>query len=142
MKRLGKRGFTLVEIMIVVAIIALLAAIAIPNMLRARHNANESSAIASLRLISTSMESERARSGAAGYTGLTLLGLSTAQPPYIDGTLGGGNKQGYTFVVNVTGANTYTATATPQDPRVTGTRVFRVDQTGVIIDVATGLPID
>jgi type IV pilus assembly protein PilA len=132
MKRLGKRGFTLVEIMIVVAIIALLAAIAIPNMLRARHNANESSAIASLRLISTSMESERARRGSGGYTGLTLLGLSTTVPPYIDGTLGAGLKQGYNFSVTVQNANQYFAQAWPITYQTTGSRSFVIDETGVM----------
>ena len=58
MFRLRQRhGFTLVEIMIVVAIISLLAAIAIPNLLRARHNANEAAAIAALRTISTGARS-------------------------------------------------------------------------------------
>ena len=56
----SKKGFTLVEIMIVVAIIALLAAIAIPNLLRARHNANESAAIGSMRTFSSALESFRA----------------------------------------------------------------------------------
>ena len=54
MRKLGRKGFTLVEIMIVVAIIALLAAIAIPNLLRARHNANESAALAPLKTLFTS----------------------------------------------------------------------------------------
>jgi prepilin-type N-terminal cleavage/methylation domain-containing protein len=141
MKRLGRKGFTLVEIMIVVAIIALLAAIAIPNLLRARHNANEAAAIASLRTLSTAEESYRAAQNPTTYG--TFAQLAGANPPYIDATLAAGAKQGYNFAFTVApGANTYTITATPQVAGTTGTRTFSVDQTGVIMDVTNGLPIE
>jgi len=145
MKRLGKRGFTLVEIMIVVAIIALLAAIAIPNLLRARHNANEAAAIATLRTISTAEESYRAAQNPPRYGTLAILGAPPKGPAYIDGVLAapGGRKQGYTFIM--TGAptvNTYTCTATPQTVGTTGTRIFTVDQTGVIFDVTNNRAIE
>ena len=88
MVKLGRRGFTLVEIMIVVAIIALLAAIAIPNLLRARHNANESAAIASLRTISTAMESFRVAETPPAYpASLATLGAPPSSSPYIDAQL-------------------------------------------------------
>ena len=142
MKRLGKRGFTLVEIMIVVAIIALLAAIAIPNLLRARHNANEAAAIASLRTISTACESFRAAQTPSWYPA-SLAILGAAAPPYIDNTLAGGVKQGYGYVYVLVNANQYTCTATPVTVGTTGTRIFFVDESGIIrITNAAGLPID
>ena len=135
------KGFTLVEIMIVVAIIALLAAIAIPNLLRARHNANEAAAVASLRTISTTEESYRAAQNPPTYG--TLAQLSGANPAYIDATLGAGAKQGYNFAMTAgPTANTYTVTATPQVATQTGTRTFRVDQTGLVFDVTNGRPIE
>lgn len=133
MRRLGKKGFTLVEIMIVVAIIILLAAIAIPNLLRARHNANEAAAIGALRTLSTAMESFRAAQTMPSYAG-ALNTLSGATPPYIDSALGGGSKQGYDYAyVGTTTANQYTLAASPVTTGVTGTRVFRIDESGVVM---------
>ena len=132
MMRSKKKGFTLVEIMIVVAIIALLAAIAIPNLLRARHNANETAAIASLRTISTACESFRAAQTPTTYPA-NLAALSGAVPPYIDATLGGGAKQGYNFAYALVGANQYDCGASPITAGVTGTRNFAVDEQGVVI---------
>jgi type IV pilus assembly protein PilA len=146
MKRLGKKGFTLVEIMIVVAIIALLAAIAIPNLLRARHNANEAAAIASLRTISVACESFRAAQTPPSYPA-TLAALSGAVPPYIDAGLSAAvdaanERQGYFFTYAFVNRNQYTCTATPAVSGTTGTRVFFVNESGVIrLDGAAGTPI-
>ncbi len=126
--RLNKKGFTLVEIIIVVAIIVLLAAIAIPNLLRARLNANEASAIAALKTLSSAMEtyfvSQRKYPSDLTY----LVG---ATPPYIDSVLGSGNKSGYWFNLSG-GGNTYNVTATPLSPNVSGIRTFFLDPSGVI----------
>jgi type IV pilus assembly protein PilA len=146
MKRLGKRGFTLVEIMIVVAIIALLAAIAIPNLLRARHNANEAAAIASLRTISVACESYRAAQTPPDYPA-DLDTLATETPPYIDAGLADAvdednERQGYFFTYSRTNPNQYTCTASPAVSGTTGTRVFFVDESGVIrLDDEDGDPI-
>lgn len=139
MIRLKRGGFTLVEIMIVVAIIALLAAIAIPNLLRARHNANETAAIGSLRTISTASESYRAAQTPTTYPA-NLGVLAGAIPPYIDATLGLGTKQGYNFAYALVDANRYTCTASPVTPGTTGTRVFVVNESGVI--TTGGQPIE
>ena len=122
-----KKGFTLVEIMIVVAIIALLAAIAIPNLLRARLNANESAAIAALQTISTAEQSYRASNPRYG----TLAELGNSSPPYIDSVLASGNKQGYSFSLSAF-SDTFTCVARPQTYGKTGVRSFYVDESGVI----------
>ena len=136
-RRHSAKGFTLVEIMIVVAIIALIAAIAIPNMLRARVNANESAAIASVRTLVSALESFRANQTPLTYPP-DLLTLSGANPPYIDTVLSSGAKQGYNFTYTRAGANTYTLAGAPQNANVTGVRGFFCDQTGVIRVDPTG----
>lgn len=122
--KLGKKGLTLVELMIVVAIIALTAGMAIPNLLRARHNANESTAIHSLTTIREAMESYHFTQTPPGYLGASLPGLSTMTPPYIDERLGSGQKQGYGFLLFIFGQNEYFCLASPLQSGVTGSRQF------------------
>ena len=149
MTRSTERGFTLVEIMIVVAIIALLASIAIPNILRGRTTANESAAIGNLRALVSSLEMDRSVNNAypilatwqATMYGADCLAGTAPDPdfgpPSFCQTLTGGGAantiQGfvYTYAGNATG-DTYTLLAVPSTVGTTGTRSFFVNQTGLV----------
>lgn len=128
MTQKGRFGFTLVEIMVVVAVIVLIAAIAIPGILRSRMNANEAAAIASMKTISWATTTYRTQN--PGYP-TNLSELASAVPSYVDTVLGSGVKQGYQFTL-AGAANTYNVTAVPITPNVTGVRTFFVDASGVI----------
>ncbi|MFH1459121.1 MAG: prepilin-type N-terminal cleavage/methylation domain-containing protein [Candidatus Omnitrophota bacterium] len=135
---MDRKGFTLVEIMIVVAIIALLAAIAIPNLLRARLNANEAAAQSTLKTISTACESYRAAQTVPTYpTGDSTVagvgGLTDVNPAYLDaGIFLGAGRQGYIFNYDNVSANEYVAAARPANPNVTGIRCFGINESGVL----------
>jgi type IV pilus assembly protein PilA len=134
-----QKGFSLIELLIVVAIILIIAAIAIPNLLKARISANESSAVGSLRTLNTASVQYATQCPTNGFPAtLAALGPGAGtcvNAGIIDALLVTGIKSGYTFVYTVGAgapATTYTLTGSPITVGVTGQRGFFTDQTGVI----------
>jgi prepilin-type N-terminal cleavage/methylation domain-containing protein len=129
-----QKGFSLIELLIVVAIILIIAAIAIPNLLRARIAANESSAVGSIRTINTAMVSYNSAYPTVGFAAnLTALTSNGCAPPdstqacLIDTQLASGTKSGYAFSAAGSGtspASSYYAAASPLTPNQTGVRSF------------------
>jgi prepilin-type N-terminal cleavage/methylation domain-containing protein len=134
-----QKGFSLIELLIVVAIILIIAAIAIPNLLRSRIAANEASAVGSIRTINTAEVTYASTYPDVGFVGLSNLGGAggtAAAAGLIDSVLANGSKSGYQFLVTPANAvnnsnTTYASTGDPVSAQ-TGTRHFYSDQSGVI----------
>lgn len=155
-----EKGFSLIELLIVVAIILIIAAIAVPNLLRSRMSAYEASAVGSLRAMNTSAVMYASIYGNGFPPSLAAMGTPTGggggvatcnQALLVDEVLTTGLKSGYTFVYTMSnpnpaaptgcasaGGNTYTLTASPQIVGSTGQRMFYTDQSGVIRFDPTG----
>ena len=159
--RRNQKGFSLIELVIVVSIILIFAAIAVPNLLRSRIAANEASAVGSVRAINTSARTYYSTYHNGYPAGLVAMGTASAagttpscgEALLIDNQLTLGTKTGYNFTYSdgsgdtpnaamqggCAGWNTYTVNADPVTPGTSGQRHFYSDQTGVIRYNANGV---
>ncbi|MFP4499792.1 MAG: prepilin-type N-terminal cleavage/methylation domain-containing protein [Candidatus Hydrogenedentota bacterium] len=136
-----RHGFTLIEVTIVAAIIAIIAAIAIPNLLQSRVRANEATAIENLRVITAAQFGYNAAKSTFG----DFASLSDLAGGPVSGFLDvsweeGVIKTGYVYSMPVFNPGTFECYADPEAPGHTGVRYFRVDASGIVRYAFNGHP--
>ncbi|MDD5166472.1 MAG: prepilin-type N-terminal cleavage/methylation domain-containing protein [Candidatus Omnitrophica bacterium] len=127
-----KRGFTLVEVMVVVIVLMILVSLSIPNILRSRVVAYEGTAISNLKTLSNACQIYHAN---VGYYPDNIDALTTTDPPYVDTSFGSNSdytKQRYKFEYDKVNADSFTINANSVSSGLLKGRYFFIDETGII----------
>jgi prepilin-type N-terminal cleavage/methylation domain-containing protein len=126
------RALTLIEILVVVGIIAILATLVIPNILRSRINSNEIAALSNLNTLGKAVQQYYMSNGYRYPANLTDLALPNSNPPYITQEMASGSFSGYQYAYTYVDDDSFYIKANPRAPGRTGVRYFYLDETGVI----------